>query len=181
MRVNKKVLLLSVIPIIGGPIGSYFGTRRLLKFNEVVKVSSLSFLISSLSTIVAGLQFFKDYLIEVLGALVLANIIAVIMARFKDNIRVNVNEYYIEISTNIDLSGGSLSNLEEVFNTVIHEAMKRIRSPYYKQKLLESSKCSNLRVYLSEEKIILRKRCGDTIIEVSIRGFESQLKLSIMY
>jgi len=185
MSEQKKLLLLSTIPIVGGAISNYYMSLKVSKMSKLLRLLLISTTVSIISTLILTLYFFKDLLIEILSTVIIANVISVILGRKRKlsrDIKLKVNEYYIEIITNIDFDEEEvIKDPSEIYSIVINQALSKIKSPYYKQKLLETLKCSNLKIHLAEDKIILRRKCGDTIVEITLRGVRGELKISIMY
>ncbi|MEM1626516.1 MAG: hypothetical protein QXV69_04440 [Sulfolobaceae archaeon] len=185
MDEQKKLLLISAIPVIGGVVSNYYLSLKISKINKLIKLLLISISVSVISTLILALYFFREIILEIFGAIIIANFVSIFLGRkrkLSNDIKLKINEYYIEILTNIDFDEGDIiKDPNEIYTKVINQALSKIKSPYYKQKLLETLKCNNLKLFLSEDKIVLRRKCGDTIVEITLRGIKGELKVSILY
>ncbi len=175
--------LISLVPLAGGPIAGFLLGRELRDFEDSLPYLLISFPLSVLSSSLVSLLFFRNYLYLVLiFSAVTPVLVDYLTSRKYENMTINVNEYYIEIKFDIPVDMENFSDPNEVFEKLLNKALKKMRNPYYYYKLKSSGSCSSLKISLSENKIVLRKRCGDLVIEIEITNKKiANMRVSISY
>ncbi|QKQ99636.1 hypothetical protein GWK48_03825 [Metallosphaera tengchongensis] len=172
-----------LIPWAGSPISTLLITRRMRDFWNsapyLLYVTPLSFA----STVLFTFEYMKHFLlIATAYSLISPILLTLAYSRKFDNMEINVNEYYIEVKLKIPLLQDQVIDLNSLFEKVVNKAMRRVRNPYYNFKLKSLNNCSNLKVSLTENKIIMKRRCGDIVVEVIISNNDvADMKLSISY
>lgn len=187
MEKDKKPIyyaFLGVIPYVGSSVASFSISEYLKDFFETLRYIPFTVGLSLLSSFLLTYYYFKSFLIEALAIVSVAPIlIAYLNTRRFEALSVNVNEYYIEIIFKVPLKALNFESPTELFDYVYNKALKRIKPPYlFKLKALNN--CGNLRVTVREGEgyIILRKRCGDTSVEIKIyKDKDADLKVVMSY
>lgn len=113
--------------------------------------------------------------------LVVPFVISYLNNRRYENIKIDVNEYYIEIKFEVPMKKLTFDNPSILFEYVFDKALKKIKPPYL-FKLRSLDNCGNLKVVPKENSIILRKRCGDTVVEIIVtNNKKADLKVTMTY
>ncbi|BCU71419.1 hypothetical protein [Stygiolobus caldivivus] len=187
MDKDKKPLyyaFLGVIPYAGSSIASFSISEYLKDFVETLRYIPFTVGLSLLSTFLISYYYFRNFLLEIIAIVSVAPlIIAYFNTRKFEALQVNVNEYYIEIIFKVPVKTLDFESPTELFDYVYSKALKRLKPPYL-LKLKALNNCGNLRVTVKEEEgyIILRKRCGDTSVEVKIyKDKNADLKVTMSY
>lgn len=185
MERDLKPILFSLIssaPLVGGSISSYLITEYYRDFFESLRYFPLIIGLSTLSSIFIIYDYFRSLMFYLLTLVIsLPFVVAFVTTRRFENIRINVNEYYIEINFEVPMKRLSFDDPSSLFDYVYEKALKKIKPPYL-QKLRNLDRCGNLKVIPKENSIILRKRCGDTIVEVIITNNEkADMKVTMSY
>ncbi|MBB5252309.1 hypothetical protein [Sulfurisphaera ohwakuensis] len=173
---------IAIIPIGGSSISSYLLSDYLRDFSETLRYLPLVWGLSSLSSILVAFYYFKQFLFEIL-AIVIAAPLLISYLNYKkyENIKIEVNEYYLEIKFEVPMKRLSFDNPSALFEYVFEKALKKIKPPYL-FKLRNLDNCGNLKVIPRENSIILRKRCGDTVVEIIISNNDkADLKVTMPY
>ncbi|EZQ04865.1 MULTISPECIES: hypothetical protein [Acidianus] len=186
MRLDKRELYflpISAIPFAGGVVYPIVVVRRLRDFVETLVYVSMAIPLFTASDVLLSLFYFRSLIYVLIGYSIAAPIVSsYALYRLYENVNVSVNEYYIEVNLKIPINNAELYDMNALFEKVFNKALKKLKNPYYYYKLKALSNCSNLKVTLSENKITLRKRCGDIVVEVNIsNNTEAQMKVSISY
>ncbi|MEM0373364.1 MAG: hypothetical protein QXO96_02290, partial [Sulfolobales archaeon] len=111
MDEQKKLLLISAIPVIGGVVSNYYLSLKISKINKLIKLLLISISVSVISTLILALYFFREIILEIFGAIIIANFVSIFLGRkrkLSNDIKLKINEYYIEILTNIDFDEGDI-------------------------------------------------------------------------
>ena len=185
MRKDCKPLLFSVIsaiPFAGSAISSYILSEYLKDFYESSKYFPLIIGLSLLSSLITAYYYLRQWIIEIVTFVLIAPIlISYLNSKRFENIKIEINEYYIEIKFEVPMRRFSFDNPSDLFEYILNKALKKIKPPYL-FKLQSLSSCGNLRVIPKENSIILRKRCGDTVVEIIITNNErANLKVTMPY
>ncbi|AWR99722.1 hypothetical protein [Metallosphaera hakonensis] len=172
-----------LVPWIGPAVSTLLVVRRMRDFWNsapyLLYITPLSFA----STVLFTFEYLKQFLlIAVAYSLLSPLLFSYLYSKKFDSMDINVNEYYIEVKLKIPLLSDQVIDPNSLFEKVVGKAVRRLRNPYYNFKLKSLNNCSNLKVSLSENKIIMRRRCGDIIVEVIISNSDTaDMKLSISY
>jgi hypothetical protein len=172
-----------LIPWVGPSVSTLLLVRRMRDFWNsapyLLYITPLSFA----STIAFTAIYMKNLLIiALIYSLVSPLLFTFIYSKKYDSMQINVNEYYIEVKLKVPLLTDNVIDPNALFEKVVNKAVRRIRNPYYHYKLKSLGNCSNLKVNLSENKITLRRRCGDITVEVIISNNDiADMKVSISY
>jgi hypothetical protein len=185
-RLDKNLLIYlptSVIPIAGSTIYSIISINKIRDFVEALPYIFLGLPASLLTSAILTLEYFKQFIYVVLLIVVLAPFISSFaISRTYENVEVIPNEYYIEITLKVPISYSQFSDPNALFEKIFNKALKKMKNPYYYYKLRSLGNCSNLKVEVHEDRIVLRKRCGDTIVEINLSNKdEAYMKVSISY
>jgi len=182
-RSNILIVLTSVIPLIGGPITGYLLGRKIRDFEDSLVYLFMGFPMFVLSSSILSFIYFRNYLYLVLiYAAISPFLVTYIISRKYQNMQINVNEYYIEIKLEVPIDLEENTDPNIIFEKIFNKALKKMKNPYYYYKLKSLNSCSNLKVSLSENKMILRRRCGDIIIEIELTNNNvADMKVSISY
>ena len=185
MKKDIKPLLfsaISAIPLAGSAVSSYVLSEYLKDFFESLRYFPFILGLSLLSSLVTAYYFLRQWIIEVIAIVIIAPfLISYLNTRRYENIRIDVNEYYIEIKFDVPMKKLSFDNPSDLFEYVFDKALKKIKPPYL-FKLKSLNNCGNLKVIPKENSIILRKRCGDTVLEIVITNNEkANLKVTMTY
>ncbi|MUN28196.1 hypothetical protein [Sulfuracidifex metallicus] len=175
MGLDKKLLLTSmsasVVPLLGSGIASGF---LYIKLRDIF--SSYQYLLSCIpitafttgiaSYVILGNIYFALYLV---AASILTPLIVPIVASQKyKSVETKITENYIEIDLKVPVNISSYDP-NELFNHVYKKASRSIRNPYYSKKLGPLNNCGHLKVtYIGDDKMVLRRRCGELFVEVTI-------------
>ncbi|ARM76243.1 hypothetical protein [Acidianus manzaensis] len=195
MKLNKKLLsytIFSIIPIAGGIADSAIVTRATKDFFDSLPYLLISTPVFIASSAISIFLYFRNFLfmyVTVVYSLLIPFATSFLISKKYENYTVEINDHYelspedhyIEVTLNIPASYTSSSLLDEdqvidpnlLFKKLFSRALKTKlrRSPYYaKLRFIELDKCSNLRVSVSQDKMILKKKCGDVIIEIIINN-----------
>ncbi|EWG08092.1 MAG: hypothetical protein ASUL_00520 [Candidatus Aramenus sulfurataquae] len=175
--------LTSAVPMVGGPITGFLLGRKLRDFEESLPYLFISLPLFVISSSLVSFFFIRSYLYLVLIYSAISPVLVnYLTSRKYENMTINVNEYYIEIKFDLPMDMENFSDPNEVFEKLLHKALKKMRNPYYYYKLKSSGSCSSLKISLSEDKMVLRKRCGDLIIEIEINNKKiANMKVTISY
>jgi hypothetical protein len=173
---------IGVIPIAGSSIASFSISQYFKDFSETLRYLPLTIGLSLLTTFVITYNYLRNFVIESLVIVaVLPFAIAYLNSKRFDNIQINVNEYYIEILFKVPVKNYIFDDPAELFEYVYEKALKKVKPPY-SSKLKALSSCGSLRVIPKEDYLILRKRCGDTSIEVKVyKDKDADLKVTMSY
>ncbi|BCS91693.1 hypothetical protein L3N51_00902 [Metallosphaera sp. J1] len=172
-----------IIPWAGPAVSTLLVARRMRDFWNslpyLLYITPLSFA----STVLFTFEYMKHFLlIATIYSLVSPLLFAYAFSKKFDSMEINVNEYYIEVKLKVPLLSDQVIDPNSLFERVVSKAIRRVRNPYYNFKLKSLNNCSNLKVSLSENKITMRRRCGDIIVEVIISNNDTaDMKLSISY
>ena len=185
MKRDRKPLLLSaisIIPFAGSAISSYVLSDYLKDFMESTRYLPLVIGLSLLSSLITTYYYLKQWMIEIAAIVIIVPIfVSYLNTRRYENIKIDINEYYIEIKFEVPMKKLSFDNPSDLFEYVFNKALKKIKPPYL-FKLQNLSSCGNLKVLPKENLIILRKRCGDTVLEIIITNTErANLKVTMPY
>ena len=187
MESDKKPIyyaFLGLIPYVGSSVASFSISQYLKDFFETLRYLPFSIGLSLLTSFLLTYYYFKNFVLEVLAIVsVVPFLVAYLNTRRFEEIQVNVNEYYIEIIFRVPIKNLNFESPTELFDYVFNKALKRIKPPYL-LKLKALSNCGNLRLTVKEEEgyIVLRKRCGDTSVEVKIyKNKDADLKVIMSY
>jgi len=185
MRRDIKPLLfsaISIIPFAGSSISSYILSDYLKDFFESIRYLPLMIGLSSLSSLILAYYYLRQWMIEIIAIVVIAPLlISYLNSRRYENIKIDVNEYYIEIKFEVPMKKFSFDNPSTLFEYVFDKALKKIKPPYL-FKLRNLDNCGNLKVIPKESSIVLRKRCGDTVVEIIIANNDkANLKVTMTY
>jgi len=185
MKKDIKPLLfsaISIMPLAGSAVSSYVLSEYLKDFFESLKYFPLILGLSLLSSLVTAYYFLRHWIIEVIAIVIIAPfLLTYLNTRKYESIRIDVNEYYIEIKFDVPMKKLSFDNPSDLFDYVFDKALKRMKPPY-SFKLKSLNNCGNLKVIPKENSIILRKRCGDTVLEIVITNNEkANLKVTMTY
>ncbi|AGE71546.1 hypothetical protein [Sulfolobus acidocaldarius] len=174
--------LIGAVPFGGSSISSFMVSRYLRDFTETLRYLPLTIGICLLTTFLITYNYLQSYVAEILVAVAVAPfIIGYVFSSVYENIKVNVSEYYIEVIFKVPVGELKFDNPSEMFNYLFSRSLKKIRPPYY-QKLKVLNNCGNLRVVPRENEIVLRKKCGDTQIEIIVRGKRNvDMKVTMSY
>lgn len=196
MKLSRKLLTyasFSVIPVVGGVINSAIATRYTKDFFDSLPYILIYTPIFIVSTTVPIFLYFKSFLYmyaALFYSLIIPFITSYAVSKKYENYIVEINDHYdftpndhyIEVILKMPVSYASgYSNIEEeqmvdlnsVFKKVFNKALKsKLRkSPYYpKLRFIELDKCSSLKVSISQNKMVLRKKCRDVIIEIVLNN-----------
>lgn len=185
MKKDLRPLLFStiaIIPIGGSSISSYILSSYLRDFIETLRYFPTIIGFSTLSSLLVAYFYLRQWLFEILAVVIVAPfVISFFNSKRYENIKINVNEYYLEIRFEVPMRRLSFDNPSELFEYVYEKALKKIKPPYlFKLKNLDN--CGSLKVTPRENSIILRKRCGDIIVEVIISNNEiADMKVTMSY
>ncbi|AWR97539.1 hypothetical protein DFR86_08225 [Acidianus sulfidivorans JP7] len=195
MKLNKKLLVyasFSIIPIAGGIASSAIITKNTKDFFESLPYLLISTPIFIASTTLPIFLYFRNFLymyIAIVYSAFIPFIVSFGVSKAYENYTVEINDHYelglddhyIEVTLNIPVSYAPSSLLEEdqildpnsLFKKLFNRALKTKlrRSPYYpKLRFIELEKCSSLKMSILQDKIILKKKCGDVIIEIILNS-----------
>ncbi len=185
-RLDRNLLIylpISALPIAGSTIYSVISINKIRDFIESLPYVFLGIPLSLLTSAVVTFEYFKQlFYIVILIVTVAPFIASFAVSRTYENVEVVPNEYYIEITLKVPISYSQFSDPNALFDKVFNKALKKMKNPYYYYKLRSLGSCSNLRVEVHEDRIVLRKRCGDTIVEINLTNKdEAYMKVSISY
>ncbi|WP_369610048.1 hypothetical protein [Sulfurisphaera javensis] len=185
MKKDLRPLLFSsiaIVPIGGSTISSYILSDYLRDFFETLRYLPLIWGLSTLSSFLVAYYYFRQWMFEILAVVIVAPIlVSFINSKRFENIKIDVNEYYIEIKFEVPMKRLSFDNPSTLFEYVFDKALKKIKPPYL-FKLRSLDNCGNLKVVPRENSIILRKRCGDTVVEIIISNNDkADLKVTMTY
>ncbi|AEB94395.1 MAG: hypothetical protein QXR57_02875 [Metallosphaera sp.] len=171
------------IPVAGPAISTLLVTRRMRDFWNSAPYLLYIIPLSFASTVLFTFEYFRQFiLIAAIYSLLSPIGFCYIYSKRYDSMEINVNEYYIEVKLKVPLLRDQVIDPSSLFEKVVSKAVRRVRNPYYNFKLKSLNNCSNLKVSLSENKIIMRRRCGDIVVEVIISNNDiADMKLSISY
>lgn len=172
-----------LIPWVGPVISTLLLVRRMRDFWNSAPYLLYLTPLSFASTVAFTVLYMKNFLVVASIYSVISPLLFTLLYTKKyDSMQINVNEYYIEVKLKIPLITDRVIDPNALFEKVVGKAVKRIRNPYYHYKLKSLGNCSNLKVNLSENKITLRRRCGDITVEVIISNNDiADMKVSISY
>ncbi|BDC19599.1 hypothetical protein [Acidianus sp. HS-5] len=185
-RLDKNLLIylpVSAVPIAGSTIYSVISINKLRDFIESLPYVFLGIPVSLLTSAAITFEYFKQlFYISFIVVIITPLIASFVISRTYENVEVVPNEYYIEITLKVPISYSQFSDPNVLFDKVFNKALKKMKNPYYYYKLRSLGSCSNLRVEVHEDRIVLRKRCGDTIVEINLTNKdEAYMKVSISY
>ncbi|WP_338600399.1 hypothetical protein V6M85_11900 [Sulfolobus tengchongensis] len=168
---TKKDIIISLLsaipPIVGTSIISFIMSRKYGDLKEVIKYILLGLPITLGTTyylFVNVIPKYADYFLLIPAIIPLP--MSFLLTR--RNMTISYSEDYIEIKFKIPINMTS-HDPHELFNYVFNKALNRIRNPYYYYKLSGVSNCSGLKVsYLNEDKLVIRRKCGDIDIRIVI-------------
>lgn len=192
MKLNKKLLTysaFSVIPLVGGIINSALAIKRTKDFFESLPYVAIYTSVFAIVNTMPIAFYFKDVLYvyaALIYSLTIPFVVSYAISKKYDNYVVEItdhydfmpNDGYLEVVLKMPIYYASTQNLDEdqaavdlnsLFKKIFTKALKgKLRkSPYYaKLRFLELDKCSNLKVSVSENRMRLRKRCRDVVIEI---------------
>lgn len=185
MEKDIKPLLfsaISAIPLAGSSISSYILSDYLKDFFETLRYFPFMLGLSTLSSLLVTYYYLRQWLLEIMVVvLVVPFVISYLNNRRYENIKIDVNEYYIEIKFEVPMKKLTFDNPSILFEYVFDKALKKIKPPYL-FKLRSLDNCGNLKVVPKENSIILRKRCGDTVVEIIVtNNKKADLKVTMTY
>ncbi|MBP1357236.1 MAG: hypothetical protein JZD40_01935 [Sulfolobus sp.] len=189
MKLNKEYLeevLVALIPILGLPVSLYLMSGIDINSSKYIRRLLIVLPISLITTIVFSLELLKNYIIEVLAGILVSSVGIMVYNILKsENISLYVDEYSIIITMHLNLESLNFSktDLNNLIIDIVKKAMRKIKNPYYREKLSILSTCgSSPRVALQEDKLIIRKRCGDSTLEIVIENnSQANIKFEIQY
>ncbi len=175
MGLDKQLLLTSVsesvVPFVGSSVASGHLFTKLRDVFSVYQYLLTCIPLTIFTTGVASYLILGNiyYSLYIISAVILAPLVIPIIMSFKyKGIETRVTENYIEIDVKVPVNISSYDP-NELFNHVFKKASRSIRNPYYSKKLGNMSNCGHLRVtYLGDDKMVLKRRCGELIVEVTI-------------
>ncbi|MEM3971695.1 MAG: hypothetical protein QXR34_02760 [Saccharolobus sp.] len=167
---NKRDVIIAMLsstpPLIGTSIASYITSKKYGDLKEVLKYVMLGLPITLVTTyylFVNTIPRYVDYILLI--PVLLPFPLSIIFTR--SNISIEYSEDYIEIKFKIPINMTSYDP-HELFNYVFNRALSKIKNPYYYYKLSSASNCSGLKITYNEDKLMIRRRCGDIDIRVII-------------
>ncbi len=175
MGLDKQLLLtsmsISVIPFGGSSAASGYLFLKLRDPFYVYLYLLASIPLTALTSGIASYLILRSVYISlyvVAGVILIPLLIPVIMSLFYKSIETRVTENYIEIDVKVPVDISSYDP-NELFNHVFKKASRSIRNPYYSKRLGSLNGCGHLRVtYLGDDKMVLKRRCGELIVEITI-------------
>ncbi|MCY0859004.1 MAG: hypothetical protein OWQ54_01090 [Sulfolobaceae archaeon] len=189
MKLTKEyieALLISAIPIVGMPAGIYFMSDADIHSYEYLKKLSLLMGISLLSSILFSIELLKEYIVEILTSMLVASVSVIVYKILRsENISLYADEYSIVINMSLNINSVNIADtdINSLISTIIRKALRKVHNPYYREKLSTLNMCSSSpRVTAHEDKLIIRKRCGDTTLEIVItNNTKANIKFEIEY
>lgn len=168
---NKRDILITLLastpPLAGTTIVSFIISKKYGDLKETLKYLMIGLPVTLATTYYLLLSVIPKYLeyiilIPVIMPLPLSYLLT------RKTMSVSFSEDYIEIKLKIPINMTSYDP-HELFNYAFNKALSRIRNPYYYYKLSSISNCSGLKVsYLNEDKLVIRRKCGDIDVRVLI-------------
>lgn len=189
MKINKKCLeeiFVSLIPIVGLPMALYLMSDTDIHSSEYTRKLLVILPISLISTIILSVELLKNYIVEIFTGILVSSVAIMVYKIMKsEKISLYVDEYSIMISMNLNLESLNFSetDINNLILNVVKKAIRKVKNPYYRDKLSVLSTCgSSARVVLQEDKLIIRKRCGDSTLEIVIeKNSHANIKFEIQY